>query len=382
LIILDGRLTLTWEYEEPCDPDSFQVELFSPDTAYPLRSLTAILPGSARSWDAGSLEPGRRYSWRVTVLDCGAPGPVSATATFFTGPYCSPEDGGSMMEPTLLRPFDGEVIRSSVSISPGTEASFIAPSTTLLWDHPNACLPGYSIQISRDPTFRRAGLDAGSVSGAGYSWPYSLWWFPWPEQGVRDCDRIFWRVLLGEVEGYDAPTVEERYAGVYAISETWSFVVNIGGLFCPPDRGSWITPIPYVTLPPDLFEEPPVPMITVIEDSACWSGPSMEYLIIDYLTPGQELEIQGRDQGGGWWYVDDPAIHKACWVFGEHVQTSGDLSQVPVQQAPPVPTRTQTIPPPSGANCGQYSNPNSCGGDPACQWVTDAQHPNGGCVEK
>jgi hypothetical protein len=375
---------LTWEYEESCDPDNFRVELFSPDGSYPLRSYTAILPGSARSWTVGSLEPGMMYSWRVTVMDCGVPGPASYLAVFYTGPYCTEADRASYAEPVLLRPFDGEIIRSTIDITGGEEgAGFTAPATTLLWDDPNSCLPpeSYSIQISRDRTFHRRDLNAGSMTlfGSGTS----ALWFAWPEFGVRNCDRIYWRVLIGADRGYDIPSPEERYAAAYAISDTWSFVINTGGMLCSIlDHGPWITPIPLEHWFPEIdLGAPAMPLAAVIEDAACWSGPSMEYVILDYLTPGQELDLEGRNQDSTWWYVDDPAIDKACWVYGEHVEVSGDLSQVPVQQAPPLPTRTPTNPPP--LNCGQYTDPTSCANNQSCWWdPNDPPQSQGSCKNK
>jgi uncharacterized protein YraI len=141
-----------------------------------------------------------------------------------------------------------------------------------------------------------------------------------------------------------------------------------------------MTPIPAFEWLPETIPGPTIPMAAVIEDAVCWSGPSMEYSVLDFLTPGQQLAIQGRNQGNTWWYVDDLALHKACWVYGEHVETSGDLSQVPIQQAPPVPTRTPTTPP---MNCGQYANPNACSNNSACWWdPNDPPNSNGSCKHK
>ncbi len=326
------------------------------------------------------------YTWKVTVVDCGSPGPASATALFYTGPSCTEVDRRSYMEPVLLRPFDGEIIRSTTLVTVREDgSSFTAPVAKLLWDDPNSCLPpeAYTIQLSRDRTFRRRDLDAGSIQLTG---PVTTtMWYPMPEADVRDCDRIYWRVLIGQDLGYDVTPPEARYAQAYAYSDTWSFVVNTGGVICPIDLGPWITPIP-----PDVwipFVSRPVPtgqppMAGIDQPANCRSGPGMDYPVLDILPQGASLEINGRNQAGSWWQVHDPNLSKECWLAGNLVEVSGDASRVPViQAAPPEPTAADTHQP-GGVNCAQFSgDQKACTDQPTCKW--DPNHsPNNPCVNK
>jgi hypothetical protein len=338
---------LTWSYPDPtCRPGLYRIRIFDDDLVgdrshppTPIHEVETTVT-SYRVPASVGLQPANTYTWGVTAMTADGRGGGASVVAFSVGPLCG--DLASLEAPIPLYPPNGQQVQYVGTIH-------------LVWDNPMTCWPdrNFYLQISTAADFTEM-VFTGNVG------PYEHTMIPYETDTFEDCRLYYWRVRAEPAGGGWGP-----------FSETWSFIPRRTEAICPLTFG--ITPIP---------PEWHIPWLTLLEDAACWSGPSMEYLILDYLTPGQELEIQGRDQGGGWWYVDDPAIHKACWVFGEHVQANGDLSQVPIQQAPPAPTRTPTIPPPASVNCGQYSNPNSCGGDPACQWVTDVQHPNGGCVNK
>ena len=354
--------TITWapRGEFTCVPVEYRIQVQSA-MLYPEGASAGylVLIGSSTTrrfeWpdDAPPLLPGHSYYvYIINMIDRDGelvPGYAGGFGAFNTSPLCSVSD--RLSAPRLRWPPNGWTVDPTTTI-------------TLEWDSTMTCWPDdhWTVQISRSPSF------AHPFEFADY--PMEGVWihnFFAADVGITNCSRVYWRAKPN-MEGVD----DEPF------SEVWSFYAQTPGVICPPDLGPWITPIPYVTVPPEEIPGYPIPIATTLEDAPCWSGPSMEYVILDYLVPGQQLEIEGRDQANTWWYVNDPALNKACWVYGERVEASGDLSQVPVQQAPPLPTRTPTNPPP--VNCGQYGDSISCENNQACWW--DIQNQQGVCKNK
>ncbi len=376
---------LTWNYEGGCVPSGFRVELFSPSSGYPLHSYSMDLDGSSRSWMVGPLEPATTYAWRVTVLDESGPGPVSGIETFFTGPTCTTAERSSYLSPILLRPFDGEVVRSTVHITTSRGGTFDNPAVYMDWDDPTACLPpeGYTVQVSRDPTFRRPELSAGSSYPSSWG-PSSTsdFWYWGPGAEWHDCERYYWRVLTGRLNASFTPADEEYYAGVYAQSEAWSFVINTSGVICPLDGLRIITPFPAITLPPEGVPGPGTPMADVNQPANCRSGPGMDYAVLDLIAQGTSLPINGRNQASTWWQVLDANIQRSCWLAWNVADVSGETGAIPViAVAPPAPTDTP-VPGPGAFNCAQYNkDQNACNKSPYCIWDSN-RSPNSPCVNK
>ena len=354
--------TLTWRLrgEASCLPAEYKIQIQSA-MLYPLGASAGYLVFSGRSttqslvWpdDADPLLPGHTYYvYIINMVDHDgelAPAGETGFGYFNTGPLCGAAD--RLSAPSLRWPPNGWTVDPSTTI-------------TLEWDSTMACWPtdDWTVQISLTESFTHPfEFEGYPMEGV---WIHS---FFAADLGITNCTRVYWRArpnMAGVGDAY--------------FSEIWSFIAQTPDVICPVDLGPRITPMPVVTLPPG-ESSPPGPLAKIIEDAACWSGPSMEYVVVDYLTPGQELPIHGRDQGNSWWYVVDPAINKACWVYGERVEASGDLTQVPIQPAPPVPTRTPTTPP--SLSCDQYSDSTSCSNNQACWWDSNAP-PNGVCKNK
>jgi uncharacterized protein YraI len=324
------------------------------------------------------------YSWRVTVMNGTEPGPMSALETFFTGPYCSEADRASYSPAVLLRPFDGEIIRSTIHLEdPG--GSYDNPILVFEWDDPTACLPteGYGVEISRDPTFRRADLSPGSIPGHhGGNQHTSAMWFWAPGTEWHDCERYYWRVLTGWPWTSTGGTPDPPYSRVYAVSETWSFVLNTSGMICPLDGLRIITPFPAITLPPEGVPGPGTPMADVKQPANCRSGPGMDYVVLDLIAQGTSLLINGRNQASTWWQVLDANIQRSCWLALNVADVSGETSGVPViAVAPPAATDTPVPVGPGPVNCAQYTS-NTCPQHAdACRWDPKAA-PGGKCVNK
>jgi hypothetical protein len=86
-----------------------------------------------------------------------------------------------------------------------------------------------------------------------------------------------------------------------------------------------------------------VPMLTVLEDTNCRTGPGEEYEVIFTYLAGKDLEIAGRYDPGNFWLVkSNESPTGTCWLWGEFVEVTGSYSTVPSVTPPP----TATLAPP------------------------------------
>ena len=86
-----------------------------------------------------------------------------------------------------------------------------------------------------------------------------------------------------------------------------------------------------------------VPMLKVLEQTNCRTGPGQEYEVLYTYLSWKELEILGHYPQENYWLVkstDSPTGN--CWLWGEYVEVSGSYWAVPSVTPPP----TATIPPP------------------------------------
>jgi len=96
------------------------------------------------------------------------------------------------------------------------------------------------------------------------------------------------------------------------------------------------TPLPTMTPLPSATSTPNAPVAFPKELGAnCRFGPGEEWEIISALPAGTIVEIAGRVSETTWWYVHDP-LHpdQFCWVAASVVDTSGNLTIVPILRLP------------------------------------------------
>ncbi|MBA4376327.1 MAG: hypothetical protein C0401_09175, partial [Anaerolinea sp.] len=100
-----------------------------------------------------------------------------------------------------------------------------------------------------------------------------------------------------------------------------------------------------------------MPRLAVVEGTGCYSGPDPAYAQVSLLNPDQLFEIMGIDDDVIWFQIDPNAIidptppsrplnevvdacpafyqmRPRCWVPGSSVETSGDLSSLPIVHMP------------------------------------------------
>jgi hypothetical protein len=116
-------------------------------------------------------------------------------------------------------------------------------------------------------------------------------------------------------------------AGQYVIG----FDAN-GAIICTETVLPTATPVPTA---------PPTPVSNALitpesKDVNCRFGPNTAFLSVGELNVGVTVPITGTIADHSWWQIDNPIAHGTpCWVAGDVITTSGDLSLVPVV---PIPT--------------------------------------------
>ena len=71
-------------------------------------------------------------------------------------------------------------------------------------------------------------------------------------------------------------------------------------------------------------------------------GPGTDYPIVTKLTAGTRISVRGRDGEGDWFFLIPPPNG---WVNGTFVLLTGDLSSLPIVEAPPTLVPTPTVAP-------------------------------------
>jgi len=86
-----------------------------------------------------------------------------------------------------------------------------------------------------------------------------------------------------------------------------------------------------------------VPMLRVLEQTNCRTGPGQDYEVIYTYLQWKELEIIGAYPQENYWLVkSDYSPGGSCWLWGGYVEVSGSYWVVPSVTPP----STATIPPP------------------------------------
>lgn len=86
-----------------------------------------------------------------------------------------------------------------------------------------------------------------------------------------------------------------------------------------------------------------IPLLTVIEQTNCRTGPGQDYEVVFTYLPNAKLVILGRYEIENYWLVkSDESPTGSCWLWGEYVEVSGSYWVVPSVTPPP----TATLAPP------------------------------------
>jgi hypothetical protein len=79
------------------------------------------------------------------------------------------------------------------------------------------------------------------------------------------------------------------------------------------------------------------PTLSLTQNANCRAGPDTVYEIVDTLLKGQMVLIKGQNEDHDWLWVEKPYGSGNCWVSSSMGMVSGDLIDVAVVAAPPLP---------------------------------------------
>jgi hypothetical protein len=74
------------------------------------------------------------------------------------------------------------------------------------------------------------------------------------------------------------------------------------------------------------------PTITARLNTNCRQGPDQSFDVVGALKVGESSDVIGVVQGGGWWYILNPAKEdpKYCWVWSGSTDVSGSTDALPI----------------------------------------------------
>ena len=290
---------LEWNYTGSCRPDGYRVELSKDHNFYVSKSAETEETSWPPDLPVESLDAGMEYWWHVAGIVNYEVGPFSSSRAFFTGPLCASTT--ELNAPLLIYPENDAVFNTLYA-----ELHYIP-------DEP-ACIPeGYYIDLQTDPSF------SGITDYGEYNLPATTL----ITDDLDDCTVYYWQVAQ-IFDGTQGP-----------FSETRSFFINELGT-CPL----------------------PAPSAMALSNLNCRLGPSTAYKAVSNLLEGQSSAIIAQDALGTWLVIENPTGLGTCWISKYFVQTFGVLSNLPVHDAPPLPTATPI--PPTVLTCNKDLNLEQC----------------------
>ncbi len=75
------------------------------------------------------------------------------------------------------------------------------------------------------------------------------------------------------------------------------------------------------------------PTAKLLNNANCRRGPNVGFDSITVMFQGLTVPIDGRNADSSWWWVRIPNSANHCWLAKENVETSGDLSKVPIVES-------------------------------------------------
>ena len=102
---------------------------------------------------------------------------------------------------------------------------------------------------------------------------------------------------------------------------------------------------PSNTPPPTTTSTPTVPVAFPKEVAVnCRLGPGTGWIVLSGLSIGASAQITGKSGDTGWWQVVDPLNSgRRCWVAASVTNTAGNVTGVPVAEAPKATVTNVTV---------------------------------------
>ncbi|HSJ85908.1 MAG TPA: hypothetical protein VK909_01785 [Anaerolineales bacterium] len=104
-------------------------------------------------------------------------------------------------------------------------------------------------------------------------------------------------------------------------------------------------PLPSNTPPPAATSTSTIPIVFPKETNVnCRLGPGIAWIPTSALIVGQSSQITGKNSDGSWWNIVDPQnTSKRCWVSASVVNTGGNISAIPIVEAPEASVTDATV---------------------------------------
>jgi len=109
-----------------------------------------------------------------------------------------------------------------------------------------------------------------------------------------------------------------------------------------PEQEPTATPAPLSTSTPT--PAPSGPSLALVQNANCRAGPGTAYEALEVVLIGLTVPIGGRNQDSSWFWVAEPDGSGHCWISAVAGQVHGDLGQVQIVSAPPLP-QPDSLPP-------------------------------------
>jgi hypothetical protein len=90
-------------------------------------------------------------------------------------------------------------------------------------------------------------------------------------------------------------------------------------------------------------------VLTLLQDTACFAGPSFDYTLVAYVTEGEKFSVLATVEEQSWWFVHLDE-EKDCWIISDYVALQGD-EDIPVVTPYLIPTVTPNL---SSSGSGIY----------------------------
>lgn len=142
----------------------------------------------------------------------------------------------------------------------------------------------------------------------------------------------------GEVQTSAARTVEALLVSPQATAtmEQQAILPDTPASTSPPTAGPTGTVTPTYS----------VPMLRLLENTNCRTGPGQDYPVVHTYLVWKELEIVGAYPQLNYWLVKSPESPGGqCWLWGEYAEVKGSYWAVPSVTPPPTATKAPPVAP-------------------------------------
>jgi hypothetical protein len=212
-------------------------------------------------------------------------GTIAALATSTPPALVATCAAGELAAPALLSPADGARVEGP---------------PVLAWAYPDpSCQPAsYAVDISPDASFVDNTLGFGTLDASETSreWPLL----------AGQC--YVWRVRATVPGGSSPP------------SAAWTFCVG------------------------EVAPQVEMPTLTLIQTANCRSGPGTAYAVVEILTQGQVVTVEGRNAETTWFWVQRTTGTGSCWISKAVGELAGGWATAEIIAAPPLPITTTAVP--------------------------------------